>query len=96
MTGQDFDRLLDASGLACPLPVLRARRKLSELTPGQVLKLVATDRAALNDIPAFCRMAGHRLIRADRDDGTYVFHIEKGAAPQGAADGAETAAPETG
>jgi tRNA 2-thiouridine synthesizing protein A len=57
-----WDAELDARGLLCPLPVLRARKRLMALAPGQVLRLVADDPAALIDIPHFCAEQGHVLI----------------------------------
>jgi tRNA 2-thiouridine synthesizing protein A len=53
---------LDATGLLCPLPVLKARKRLGPLAPGEVLRVVADDPAALIDIPHFCAEQGHALI----------------------------------
>ncbi|MCU0909723.1 MAG: sulfurtransferase TusA family protein [Rhodobacteraceae bacterium] len=53
---------VDATGLLCPLPVLRARKRLIAMAPGQVLRLIATDPAAIVDVPHFCAEAGHTLI----------------------------------
>ena len=57
-----WDAELDARGLLCPLPVLKARKRLGALAPGEVLRVVADDPAALVDIPHFCRESGHALI----------------------------------
>jgi tRNA 2-thiouridine synthesizing protein A len=62
----DWDAELDARGLLCPLPVLKARKRLRALAPGAVLRVVADDPAALVDIPHFCSEQGHELL-ADRD-----------------------------
>ncbi|MCF8531716.1 MAG: sulfurtransferase TusA family protein [Reyranella sp.] len=67
----------DASGLLCPLPVLRANRKLRELSSGGLLTVRATDPAALQDFPAYCRQTGHELISSSRDGETLVFVIRK-------------------
>lgn len=56
------DAELDARGLLCPLPVLKARKRLAALGPGQVLKVVADDPAALVDFPHFCAEQGHALL----------------------------------
>jgi tRNA 2-thiouridine synthesizing protein A len=56
---------LDASGLACPLPVLRARKRLAALPAGAVLAVLATDRAATRDFPAFCAATGHVLVAVE-------------------------------
>lgn len=56
------DETLDASGLTCPMPVLRAQRKLREMPAGQVLELLSTDPIALKEVPLFCQQAGHHLL----------------------------------
>lgn len=71
------DRTYDASGLLCPLPVLRANRVLRELAPGQVLKVLATDPAAEADFPSYCRQTGHSLVATGRDGATLTFLIRK-------------------
>ncbi|HEX2890696.1 sulfurtransferase TusA family protein [Vineibacter terrae] len=71
------DRTYDASGLLCPLPVLRANRMLRELAPGQTLKVLATDPAAEADFPAYCRQTGHTLVGTGREGAVLVFLIRK-------------------
>lgn len=66
---------IDTSGLPCPLPVLRARRALEKMAPGEELLVCATDPAAVRDFPAFCRANGHELIHAEEHDGVYEFLI---------------------
>lgn len=61
------DATLDALGLRCPLPVLKARKRLAALPPGGVLEMLADDPAALIDVPHFCAEAGHALL-AQRED----------------------------
>lgn len=58
----DWNGELDARGLLCPLPVLKARKRLRALGPGEVLRVVADDPAALVDIPHFCAEQGHELV----------------------------------
>jgi tRNA 2-thiouridine synthesizing protein A len=60
----DWDDDLDAQGLLCPLPVLKARKRLKGMKPGAVLRVLATDPAAVIDIPHFCRESGHVLIES--------------------------------
>lgn len=73
------DEILDARGLLCPLPVLKARKRLQGLARGQVLRLIATDPAAVIDVPHFCREAGHELLdQSDQDDGARAYRIRKG------------------
>lgn len=61
----EWDAELDARGLLCPLPVLKTRKRLSALAPGQVLRVVADDPAARIDIPHFCAEQGHALVSQD-------------------------------
>jgi len=72
-----FDADLDATGLLCPLPVLKARKRLQPLTPGQVLRVLADDPAAIIDIPHFCTEQGHTLLQADTDADPQVYFIAK-------------------
>ncbi len=72
---------IDAIGLLCPLPVLRARKALAALPEGAVLRLLASDPAAIVDVPHFCAQSGHDFLdMADRADHT-VYRIRKGAHP---------------
>ena len=64
--------------MLCPLPVLRARRKLDELDTGDILVVTATDPASVQDMPAFCSMAGHQLLIAREDNNSFIFEIKKG------------------
>ncbi len=73
-----WDAELDAIGLLCPLPVLKARKRLSALPPGAVLRMLATDPAAHVDVPHFCNEAGHALVGIDQEGETIVFLIRKG------------------
>ena len=72
--------VIDARGLACPLPVLKARKALAALQAGARLVVEATDPVAAIDIPHFCAEAGHALIASESRDGTWRFLIEKGVA----------------
>jgi len=69
---------LDARGLLCPLPVLKARKRLRDLAQGDVLCMHADDPAARIDVPHFCNESGHILREAtDQGDGSYIYTIEK-------------------
>lgn len=74
----DFDVELDTSGMNCPLPVLKARKALSEMSSGQRLHLIVTDPGAKKDIPAFCKMTGNQLIDTNDQEGKIHFFLEKG------------------
>jgi TusA-related sulfurtransferase len=73
------DRLLDASGLSCPMPVVKAGKEMRAMTPGQVLRLIATDRGALADIPAWAEDTGNELLSAQDEGSRFVFLIRKGS-----------------
>ena len=70
-------RTLDATGLLCPLPVLRAQKALREMASGEVIEVLATDTASVNEFPAFCRQTGHELLEWDETDGRFRFRLRK-------------------
>ena len=74
----DFDIELDASGLNCPLPVLKARKALNSMAAGEKLRLIATDTGADKDIAAFANMTGNPLLDFYIDGDKRYFLIEKG------------------
>lgn len=71
----DADHTLDALGLLCPLPVLKARKRLSTLASGQVLHMIADDPAAIVDVPHFCVESGHALLEQSEKAGVLHFYI---------------------
>ena len=71
------ETLLDVKGMNCPLPVLRANRKMRELDAGGLLTVRATDPAAEQDFPAYCRQTGHELVSTAREGDVLVFVIRK-------------------
>lgn len=73
----DWDEELDARGLLCPLPVLKARKRLRAMRPGQILRLLATDPAAVVDVPHFCSESGNRLITCIPDADATAYLIER-------------------
>lgn len=72
-----WDQEIDATGLLCPLPVLKARKRLSGMAQGAVLRLIATDPAAVIDVPHFCAEAGHELISTAEDGAAQVYLIRR-------------------
>ena len=72
-----FDHDLDALGLLCPLPVLKARKRLAGLDPGQVLRMQADDPAAMIDVPHFCAESGHELVKVETVGADRHFYIRK-------------------
>lgn len=71
--------ILDAKGLRCPLPVLKARKAMKNLPPGGVLRVFATDPGAVQDFRHFCETTGHVLLASDEAAGVFSFEIEKSA-----------------
>ena len=71
------DDQLDATGLLCPLPVLKIRKRLQSLSAGQVLRVAADDPVAVVDVPHFCDEAGHELAQMETVDGVQVYYIRK-------------------
>ena len=73
-----IDEELDATGLLCPLPVLKAAKRMRALAPGGVMRLMADDPAAVIDVPHFCAEQGHELLSSESDAGVQVYLIRKG------------------
>lgn len=71
------DATLDAKGLNCPLPILKAKKALKDLGNGQTLEILATDPGAVKDFEAFARTTGNKLLESGEDGGTYRFIIER-------------------
>ena len=71
------DAELDASGLNCPLPLLKAKLELNRLASGAVLKVEATDAGSQRDFRAFASLAGHHLLREEVDEGVYHYWLRK-------------------
>lgn len=75
-----IDEDIDALGLLCPLPVLKARKRIAALAEGQVLRLQSDDPAARIDVPHFCDQAGHTLVSVTVEGDARHFFIRKGKA----------------
>ncbi|MEE8342458.1 MAG: sulfurtransferase TusA family protein [Gammaproteobacteria bacterium] len=74
----EYDEELDASGLNCPLPILRAKKALTALESGKVLRIIATDPGSVKDFEAFAKQTGNELLESTEDSGKYEFLIKKG------------------
>lgn len=72
------EQTLDTRGLNCPLPVLKARKRLQGMRPGERLVVLATDPKAPDDVRLFCAEAGHRLVEAGEEAGAYRLVVERG------------------
>ncbi len=73
----NFDKELDARGLNCPLPILRAKKALAEVASGQVLKILSTDPGSVKDFAAFAKQTGNELLSTAEAGGEFVFFMKK-------------------
>ena len=73
----DFDKELDARGLNCPLPILRCKKALTEISNNQVLKVMATDPGSVKDFQAFCKQTDHELLSLEQNESLFTFYIRK-------------------
>jgi tRNA 2-thiouridine synthesizing protein A len=73
----DFDQEFDASGLNCPLPILRTKKQLGKMESGQILRIIATDPGSVKDFDAFANQTGNVLLSSGEEGGKYVFLMQK-------------------
>ncbi len=73
----NFDQELDARGLNCPLPILRAKKTLNAMTSGQILKIMATDPGSVKDFEAFAKQTGNELLDSSEVEGEFHFTLKK-------------------
>ena len=73
----NFDKELNARGLSCPLPIVKTKKSLADMTSGQVLKVVATDCGAVKDMQAFADQTGNTLLSSTEESGEYIFFMQK-------------------
>lgn len=74
----NITKTLDAKGLACPMPVVRARKAMNEIETDEVLEIHATDKGSVADLAAWSKSGGHELIEQKEEDGVFTFWIKKG------------------
>jgi len=72
------DKLLNAKGLACPMPIVKTKRSMNDMETGQVLEIHATDKGAQADLAAWSRSGGHELVQSTEENGVFKFWIKKG------------------
>jgi len=73
----NVDKELDARGLNCPLPILRAKKALTEISVGKVLKITSTDPGSVKDFQAFAKQTGNELLESAEASGEYTFYLRK-------------------
>jgi len=73
-----IDKELDARGLNCPLPLMKTKKTLTEMQPGQVLRVVASDAGSMPDILAFVKKAGHEMLEQQNIGREYIHVIRRG------------------
>ena len=73
----NFDKDLDARGLNCPLPILRCKKTLNEMTSGQILKVTSTDPGSVKDFAAFAKQTGNELLSSAEAGSEYTFFLKK-------------------
>ncbi|MFY0678633.1 MAG: sulfurtransferase TusA family protein [Neptuniibacter sp.] len=78
MPENNYDDLLDASGLNCPLPLLKAKQALNKMQVGAVLKVIATDSGSIRDFKAYTEQSDHELLQSFTDQEPYVYLIRRG------------------
>ena len=71
-------KVLDAKGLACPMPIVKTKKAMNELAPGEILEIHATDKGAKNDLAAWAKSGGHELMKKEEAGDVLKFWIKKG------------------
>ena len=74
----DADKVVDAKGLACPMPLVKARQAINELEPGEILKVISTDRGSVKDFQGWAKMAKNlELVAQETENDLYIHYINK-------------------
>ncbi|MBU0688352.1 MAG: sulfurtransferase TusA family protein [Gammaproteobacteria bacterium] len=74
----NFDKELNARGLSCPLPIVKTKKSLADMTTGQILKVISTDTGSVKDMAAFAEQTGNALVAQEEVGGEFVFYMKKG------------------
>jgi tRNA 2-thiouridine synthesizing protein A len=77
MIVEEYDREVDARGLACPLPILRAKKALADMQSGEILKIVCTDRGSIRDFQAFAKQTGNDLLRQLTAEPEFIHFLRR-------------------
>jgi len=73
----EADKTIDCKGLNCPMPVVKTKKALSEMKPGEILRMEATDKGSKSDITAFANRTGNELLEVKEEGGTFIFYLKK-------------------
>ena len=73
----EFDKELDTSGLNCPLPIIKAKKEINTMDPGQVLHIISTDPGAVKDFESFANQTGNELLKSEEKDSKFYFLMKK-------------------
>lgn len=73
----NFDKELDTRGMNCPLPILKTKKALADMTTGQILKVISTDAGSVKDMQAFANQTGNSLVSSSEEKGEYIFMMQK-------------------
>ena len=73
----EYTEIFDATGLNCPMPILRSKKVLNTLSTGDVLYVISTDSGSVKDFEAFCKQTGNQLLESREDEGKYHYYIKK-------------------
>jgi tRNA 2-thiouridine synthesizing protein A len=73
----NFDKELNARGLSCPLPIVKTKKTLNDMSSGQVLKVISTDTGSVKDMAAFAEQTGNPLLSTLEENGEFVFYMKK-------------------
>ncbi|MYL36788.1 sulfurtransferase TusA family protein [Halobacillus litoralis] len=72
------EKVLDAKGLACPMPIVKTKKAMKDVEAGGILEIHATDKGAKSDLTAWAKSSGHELLKHEEEDGVFKFWIQKG------------------
>jgi tRNA 2-thiouridine synthesizing protein A len=71
------DQVLDCSGMACPMPILKTKKAVDALQIGQVLKMIATDAGSVSDMTAWTSKTGHQLVAQEKEGDKFIFYVKR-------------------
>ncbi|MET3683806.1 TusA-related sulfurtransferase [Alkalibacillus flavidus] len=74
----EIAKILDATGLACPMPIVKTKKAIEDVNTGEILEVQATDAGAKSDLTAWTKSSGHELVDSKEDNGVYTFYVKKG------------------